>query len=277
MGKYIRKAKAAGELAVMEATQSSLGVRTRAKTLASQRLQKSPPSNSNPQPAPPPPPPPTAPAAAASSGSYLQLRSRRLPKPPILVRSHYSKRQRKVGPSAKSPSAGSSPNPRSRSRLRVGSMESVGSYLSNSEGGGDKNKSGEEAKDGIPGEVNAVENDNECSSNADLGVGEASFGDNVLEFEGRERSTRESTPCSLIRDPEAVRTPSSTTRPTTLTETNRRIHNVDGRHIPTTHEMDEFFAGAEEEQQRNFIEKYNFDPVNDKPLPGRFEWQKLDP
>lgn len=70
------------------------------------------------------------------------------------------------------------------------------------------------------------------------------------------RSTRESTPCSLIRDPEVVRTPSSTTRPTTLTETNRRIHNVDGRHIPTTHEMNEFFAGAEEEQQRNFIEKY---------------------
>lgn len=284
MGKYIRKAKAAGELAVMEATQSSLGVRTRAKTLASQRLQKSPPAAAaaaaNPQATPPPPPPPPpAPPATASSGSYLQLRSRRLPKPPILVRSHYSKRQRKVGcgaSSAKSPSPGSSPNPRARSRLRVGSMESVGSYLSNS-AGGNNNKSGEEAKDGIPREENAVGNDNECSSNADLGVGEASFGDNVLEFEGRERSTRESTPCSLIRDPEVVRTPSSTTRPTTLTETNRRIHNVNGRHIPTTHEMDEFFAGAEEDQQRNFIEKYNFDPVNDKPLPGRFEWQKLDP
>lgn len=280
MGKYIRKAKAAGELAVMEATQSSLGVRTRAKTLASQRLQKSPPATATataPATAQPPTPPPPPAAAASCSGSYLQLRSRRLPKPPILVRpSHYSKRQRKVvGPSAKSPGRASSPNPRARSRLRVGSMESVGSFLSNSEGGGgDKSKGGgEEAKD----EGNAAENDNECSSNADLGVGEASFGDNVLEFEGRERSTRESTPCSLIRDPEAVRTPSSTTRPTTLTETNRRIHNVDGRHIPTTHEMDEFFAGAEEEQQKIFIEKYNFDPVNDKPLPGRFEWRKLDP
>lgn len=41
--------------------------------------------------------------------------------------------------------------------------------------------------------------------------------------------------------------------------------------------MDEFFAGAEEEQQKIFIEKYNFDPVTDKPLPGRFEWRKLDP
>lgn len=274
MGKYIRKAKAAGELAVMEATQSSLGVRTRAKTLASQRLQKSHPAPSAAAPQPPPPAP-----ATASSGSYLQLRSRRLPKPPIVVRSHCAKRQRKVGcaaSSAKSPSSGVRPNPRARSRLRVASMESVGSYLSNSEGG-DKNRSGEEAGDGIAREENAVANDNACSSNADFGVGEASFGDNVLEFEGRERSARESTPCSLIRDPEVVRTPSSTTRPTTLTETNRRIHNTDGRNIPTTHEMDEFFAGAEEEQQRNFIEKYNFDPVNDKPLPGRFEWQKLDP
>ncbi|XP_030442886.2 cyclin-dependent kinase inhibitor 5-like isoform X2 [Syzygium oleosum] len=282
MGKYIRKAKAAGELAVMEATQSSLGVRTRAKTLASQRLQKSPPVSAAAAAAAPPQPAAQAPAAAASSGSgsYLQLRSRRLPKPPILVRSHYARRQRKVGGSAKGPSPGSSPNPRARSRLRIGSMESVGSFLSDTEGGGNRKASGgggEEGKDGIPREENAAENDNECSSNADLGVGEASFGDNVLEFEGRERSTRESTPCSLIRDPEVVRTPSSTTRPTTLTETNRRIHNVDGRHIPTTHEMNEFFAGAEEEQQRNFIEKYNFDPVSDKPLPGRFEWQKLDP
>ncbi|KAI6694021.1 hypothetical protein NL676_021731 [Syzygium grande] len=284
MGKYIRKAKAAGELAVMEATQSSLGVRTRAKTLASQRLQKSPPASSAAAAAAPAPPPqPAQPAGAASSGSgsgsYLQLRSRRLPKPPILVRSHYARRQRKAGGSAKSPSPGSSPNPRSRSRLRIGSMESVGSFLSDTEGGGNRKVSGGagEGEDGIPREENAAENDNECSSNADLGVGEASFGDNVLEFEGRERSTRESTPCSLIRDPEVVRTPSSTTRPTTLTETNRRIHNVGGRHIPTTHEMNEFFAGAEEEQQRNFIEKYNFDPVNDKPLPGRYEWQKLDP
>ena len=82
--------------------------------------------------------------------------------------------------------------------------------------------------------------------------------------------------------------------------------------------MDEFFAGAEVEQQKQFIDKYvthisfplswqfwsfeellivtvlpkgsfdinsweflnicryNFDPVNDKPLPGRYEWEKVD-
>lgn len=60
MGKDMRKAKTTGEVAVMEVpNQSSGGVRTRAKTLALQRLQK-----------------PTADPA-----SYLELRSRRLEKP----------------------------------------------------------------------------------------------------------------------------------------------------------------------------------------------------
>lgn len=40
--------------------------------------------------------------------------------------------------------------------------------------------------------------------------------------------------------------------------------------------MDRFFSGAEEEQQKQFIDKYNFDPVNEQPLPGRFEWEKVD-
>lgn len=53
-----------GDVAVMEVSpQSSLGVRTRAKTLALQRLQKS-----------------SSPETDASSFSYLQLRSRRLEK-----------------------------------------------------------------------------------------------------------------------------------------------------------------------------------------------------
>jgi hypothetical protein len=71
-----------------------------------------------------------------------------------------------------------------------------------------------------------------------------------------DRSTRESTPCSLIRDPDTIRTPGSTTKPTRSSETNRRTQNSTRRHIPTAQEMDEFFAAAEEEQQRQFIEKY---------------------
>lgn len=71
MGKYMRKAKTAGDTAVMEVSQSSLGVRTRAKTLALQRIQST--------------------AGAASTAArpeenpdscYLELRSRRLEKQP---------------------------------------------------------------------------------------------------------------------------------------------------------------------------------------------------
>ncbi|KAK9992757.1 hypothetical protein SO802_022460 [Lithocarpus litseifolius] len=96
----------------------------------------------------------------------------------------------------------------------------------------------------------------------------ASFGDNYLDFDdARDRSgSRESTPCSLIRDAAG-----STTRRTS-TETNRRVRN-----IPTTQEMEEFFARAEQEHQRIFIDKYNFDFVSDLPLPGRYEWVQIIP
>ncbi|OAY74057.1 Ubiquitin-conjugating enzyme E2 36, partial [Ananas comosus] len=36
--------------------------------------------------------------------------------------------------------------------------------------------------------------------------------------------------------------------------------------------MEEFFANAERFQQQISMEKYNFDPINDYPLPGRYEW-----
>jgi hypothetical protein len=144
MGKYIRKAKATGELAVMEVSQSSLGVRTRARTLA---LQKSPA--------------PSSPAAA--SGSYLQLRSRRLEKPPVALSSQDSgaKRHKQAGS-----------NPRAGSSLRVGShgpkvVDQEAEEVEKEEGLKEKEKSG--------------------NNNGDLAVEEASFGENVLEFEGRER------------------------------------------------------------------------------------------
>ncbi|KAI4364668.1 hypothetical protein MLD38_020726 [Melastoma candidum] len=86
---------------------------------------------------------------------------------------------------------------------------------------------------------------------------EASGGDNGLELQGRERTTRE----SLHNDPDDARTPGSTTKPSNLTQNNRRLRSADCRNIPLTNEMDDFFAGAEEEQQKTFIDKYNFDPV----------------
>ncbi|KAK7255946.1 hypothetical protein RIF29_29375 [Crotalaria pallida] len=104
--------------------------------------------------------------------------------------------------------------------------------------------------------------------NGDFGM-EGSFGENFLEVEGsRDRSTRESTPCSLIRDSNAITTPGSTTR--------QRTHQINHEHvqrnIPTAYEIEEFFAYAERQQQAMFMEKYNFDIVNDVPLPGRYEW-----
>ncbi|PSR84753.1 Cyclin-dependent kinase [Actinidia chinensis var. chinensis] len=239
MGKYLRKSKTSGEVSLMEVAQSSLGVRTRAKTLALQRPQKSPPEN--------------------SGGGGYQLRSRRFGKPPISV----SKRQKQnpKGNSVKN----RNPNLRASSRLRVGSVNSGPAEL---------------APQGVCLETEKVVGAEElnlekkCKNGDDEGV-EASFGENVVESDGRERSTRESTPCSLIRDPESIRTPGSTTRPTSTIEANGRLPMP--RHIPTAREMDDFFTVAEEQQQKQFVEKYNFDLVNDKPLPGRYEWTKLDP
>ncbi|KAL0435488.1 UNVERIFIED_CONTAM: Cyclin-dependent kinase inhibitor 5 [Sesamum radiatum] len=70
MGKYIRKPKTTGDVAVRDVSQSSLGVRTRAKTLALKRLQSSTASvDASPQ---------------QPKPEYLELRSRRLEKPPLI-------------------------------------------------------------------------------------------------------------------------------------------------------------------------------------------------
>ncbi|CAJ1796473.1 unnamed protein product [Sphenostylis stenocarpa] len=98
---------------------------------------------------------------------------------------------------------------------------------------------------------------------------ECSLGENFLDVEGRdERSTRESTPCSLIRDPNVIHTPGSTTRQKTRQTKKEHIRSS----TPSDSELDEFFAHIEKQQQKMFMEKYNFDFVNEVPLPGRYEW-----
>ncbi|MED6156987.1 hypothetical protein PIB30_019286 [Stylosanthes scabra] len=239
MGKYMKKAKPKGEVSLLDTTTSYFGVRTRAKTLALQKSQS-----------------PDLSSASATAGSYLQLRSRRLHKPPISIpsndSSNSSKRPRN-NQNPKSPLA----NPRSGHRLGVRSEAEEG-----------PKEEEEEKEKGVVHE----------SADEGAAAEEASFGENVLDFEGREssRNTRESTPCSLIRDPDIIRTPGSTTRPTCSAEAHRRAENAARRQIPTAHEMDEFFAEIEQAQQKQFMEKYNFDPVNEKPLPGRYEWEKLE-
>ncbi|XP_074562241.1 cyclin-dependent kinase inhibitor 4-like [Curcuma longa] len=202
MGKYMRKAKVAGEVAVMDL---SHGVSTRARTLAA--------------------------AAGPQDGSYayLELRSRRLEKP-------------LPPPPAGKAFAGPSPGPRLRA-----SSGSAGSFS-----------------------TRRFSMANEAPPDA-----QASFGENILEVEATDRNERETTPCSLIRNPEEMQTPGSTNRPTNSRATNRRIQTF-RQNLPNAHEMEEFFSRAEQLQQQIFIERYNFDPANDHPLPGRFEWVKID-
>ncbi|XP_004492301.1 cyclin-dependent kinase inhibitor 4 [Cicer arietinum] len=210
MGKYMKKSKIAGDVAavIMETPShaSTVGVRTRAKTLALQKLPASSPQHTD-------------------SSAYLQLRSRRLrkvpPPPPPRRESASVENSRLREYSVKTSSQ---------------SVEKLGDFCAEEE-------------------------------NVDFSL-EGSFGENFLEIEGRDRSTRESTPCSLIRDSSVIHTPGSTTRQ----RTRRIIHEHPQRNIPTSLEMDEFFALAEKQQQAIFMDKYNFDVVNDVPLPGRYEW-----
>jgi hypothetical protein len=72
MGRYVRKGKLSGEVAVMEISlHTPLGVQTRSRTLALQKLNPKSTSTSN--------------ASPSSPVAYLELRSRRLEKhiPPV--------------------------------------------------------------------------------------------------------------------------------------------------------------------------------------------------
>ncbi|CAN6321537.1 unnamed protein product, partial [Urochloa humidicola] len=209
MGKYMRKGKVSGEVAVMEVPGGALlGVRTRSRTLALQRAQR--------------PPLDKAEAAEEAAGDYLELRSRRLEKP-------HKEQQQPPSPAQK----------RGAGRKAVAAAGP-----------------GALAEDDV----------------------EASFGENVLDFDAMERSTRETTPCSLIRSSDMISTPGSTTKSKTSNSmtSHRRMEAPICRFIPSSLEMEEFFAEAEQQAQHTFREKYNFCPVNDCPLPGRYEWARLD-
>ncbi|KQK23757.1 cyclin-dependent kinase inhibitor 5 [Brachypodium distachyon] len=200
MGKYMRKGKASGEVAVMEVSGALLGVRTRSRTLALQRTHS---GKGEEEP---------------SAGDYLELRNRRLEKPP--------------------------PPPRKEKEASAAVRRAA-----------------------------AAAGRKEAAEPADL---EPSFGDNVLDWDAVERSTRETTPCSLIKSPGMMSTPGSATRTSNPTSSRRRIETRSCSYIPSSLEMEEFFAAAEQQQHQTFRDKYNFCPVNDCPLPGRYEWARLD-
>lgn len=188
-------------MAVMDVSQSSLGVRTRAKTLALQKLQATKSTAA-----------PTESAAAEHHPelSYLQLRSRRLEKPPSQPLTHCRQQN---------------PNPNH--------MTSSGVSVSLGSGSLDT-------------EIKAGEDTEESCF----------FGEENIDFNGRERSTREST------------------RSVNL-EASRISQNSSTRSTPFAQEIEEFFARHDQEQQRRFADKYNFDIVNEKPLGGRYEWVQV--
>nr|VDC88780.1 unnamed protein product [Brassica oleracea] len=250
MGKYIKKNKLDGEaLSLIDVSPSPspspLGVLTRAKSLALQRRLQKPPSSPSPN-----PPPSKQKITDCSGGSYLQLRSRRLQKkpPPIVVIRSSKRRKQQREEEGRNPN----PNPQNQDSIR-------GS-------GGDGSSRSDSVAESV---VFGKEKDFNGGINRELD-GSESFN----------RTTRESTPCSLILKPESIPSPGSSTKLSNGISDNssQRADSFSGshRHLPTTPEMDEFFSGAEEEQQKQFIEKYNFDPVNEQPLPGRFEWKKVD-
>ncbi|XP_057797857.1 cyclin-dependent kinase inhibitor 3-like [Salvia miltiorrhiza] len=222
MGKYMRKPKTTRDIDV---SHSPLGVRTRARTLALQRLKSS----------------------ATVAADYLELRSRRLQKPPLL--------KKYLQNSPKIPKQGF-----------------VCTDTENPQIGGTNQGSPIEPAKEVGG---CAEWLNGGSQIGDLEI-EASFGENNLDTEPRERGTRESTPCSMIRAADSITAPGSSTKRISPDVSNRRAQNAH-RNIPTAREMEEFFSHAEQPQERLFMEKYNFDIVNDVPLPGRYEWVRVMP
>ncbi|KAL8489831.1 hypothetical protein ACS0TY_025639 [Phlomoides rotata] len=208
MGKYTRKGKMTADVALTDVSQSYLGVRTRAKSLALQRLQSTA----------------AAPPKSDSDADYLELRSRRLEK---TMQPHNSR------------SVQNTCGFRGKENAEIGRHEQ---------------KPIEEGQG--------------------LGI-EDSCGENDSNFEARERGTRESTPCSLIRATDTITPPGSTSKqaysrassPTSLQD----AFLINGR------ELEELFAREEQLMQRHFTQKYNFDFVKEAPLPGRYEWVAVRP
>lgn len=170
MGRYMKKSKAVGKVALFELThaQSFSGVRTRAKTLALQRLRRSAEEA----------------CCGGDRGSYLQLRSRRLQKPPIGLDSRRQKSPPKESNSSPSPNSKQNQSTRPSSRLRQGCSANSVSV----------NKEEKECLDGVkkenflPEKCGAFEgNENNVNNTAGDAADEASFGENLPEFEGRER------------------------------------------------------------------------------------------
>ncbi|KAA8547209.1 hypothetical protein F0562_003635 [Nyssa sinensis] len=83
-------------------------------------------------------------------------------------------------------------------------------------------------------------------------------------FDCRER--RETTPSSEREDESTARPSEAYSRPRSLV-----------KKMPSETELEEFFATAEKDLQKQFTEKYNYDIGKDVPLEGRYKWVRLKP
>ncbi|EEC67152.1 hypothetical protein OsI_34000 [Oryza sativa Indica Group] len=242
MGKYMRKAKVvvSGEVvaaAVMELAAAPLGVRTRARSLALQKRQ---------------------------GGEYLELRSRRLeklPPPPPPPPRRRATAAAATADATATESAEAEVSFGGENVLELEAMERIAPFVS----------------------LNCVKNTWVAPSPKYPRVGATCLqGTKGVPYERDEQvlrhfwNTRETTPCSLIRDPDTISTPGSTTRRSHSSSHCKVQTPVRHNIIPASAELEAFFAAEEQRQRQAFIDKYNFDPVNDCPLPGRFEWVKLD-
>ncbi|MCO5605122.1 hypothetical protein L7F22_059302 [Adiantum nelumboides] len=85
------------------------------------------------------------------------------------------------------------------------------------------------------------------------------------------KRTRECTPDSFIREAEA---PGSTskTRPALQARPLPASAFVSSCEAPNANEIEAFLSSAEQRERRRFINRFNFDPLLERPLRGRYEW-----
>ncbi|PIN11555.1 hypothetical protein CDL12_15838 [Handroanthus impetiginosus] len=103
---------------------------------------------------------------------------------------------------------------------------------------------------------------------------EGSFGESEVGFV---KKGRESTPNRLIVGSDIIRTPMSNNKATSTNANAMKKMQIVIPRVPNAQEVEEFLAKAEKKQIERFIEEYNFDPVNEKPLKGRYKWEEFKP
>lgn len=84
---------------------------------------------------------------------------------------------------------------------------------------------------------------------------------------------RECTLDNLTHNVEVAGSISKTGEPSQMKSSSAPPHSRSNE-APFSTEIEAFFASAEQKERRRFIDKYNFDPLTEKPLKGRYVWLK---